>query len=778
MIDWNSGQFTFFRESDLTSYTAHRHQNKAWEKMNDYFVQNKAGIIHVPTGGGKTFIAGKWVWERILEGAQVLWITNFVTLLEQSAKELVKIYNSDLIVESDNHRTRTFNFLWGGTDISWDNVGDTSRPDIIFTTHASATRKKDDLFRYYQGVSNLVVIYDECHHAQGPATIKLIKKLKNIPNVLLIGITATPKCSNFTKTKKLWDLFDASKISGNKLRLNPIYSVGTKYLEEINVIAKAEFINSESGISEQDIRDACNLSPDDLLVDKFGNLLPCVENYLANNKNRLAKTYSEYVANPLFGKTIIFTINIRECDLLYNLFEANFQNNGKTVGRAHNERPDKKEVMKRFQDGELDVLINVNMATEGYNAPQTNTVIITRPIRSDSQVLQMVGRGIRGEKAGGNAKCYLVSIDDKWGKDNEVINLERLYELQAETEVIFESPLEAISDFFDKIYPRFPPHPMMHKHWYLPQAYIDIGDNFREDDINMNSNQNFLLLPRHQWDGLNAYHKSGVIIPAQEVMDQFFADCPDPLLSLEEIEIINDILRDGTFNDAIIFVEPSDLDKLSPEKPHNKNHVFWKYFCNDEVSSQKKFSLEWKKFQEDACTLKKSIDEGIKTEIQSSPKNREDFIQFLHELYSELKLPGNPCISVYDSQYCSDKRLGFCRLSKEDGKVTIVINSLLNRQVVPRMVLEFLFFHLSKRAEFPYDPLGLIFAIPKHKEFIPSDIAREEIKNPSVKKIFDSFCNASQKVTYSEDSSEVCFCKGFLMIYGLIINEDGDYSWY
>ena len=54
------------------------------------------------------------------------------------------------------------------------------------------------------------------------------------------------------------------------------------------------------------------------------------------------------------------------------------------------------------QEGKPEVLVNVEMLTEGFDAPHTGTVFIARPTQSEVLVTQMIGRASRGTKANGN----------------------------------------------------------------------------------------------------------------------------------------------------------------------------------------------------------------------------------------------------------------------------------------------------------------------------------------------------------------------------------------
>ena len=57
-----------------------------------------------------------------------------------------------------------------------------------------------------------------------------------------------------------------------------------------------------------------------------------------------------------------------------------------------------------FKDGAIKVLVNVLVATEGFDLPDASCIIITRPTMSLALYLQMVGRGLRPKEEGGDCR--------------------------------------------------------------------------------------------------------------------------------------------------------------------------------------------------------------------------------------------------------------------------------------------------------------------------------------------------------------------------------------
>ena len=58
------------------------------------------------------------------------------------------------------------------------------------------------------------------------------------------------------------------------------------------------------------------------------------------------------------------------------------------------------------------VLVNFGVLTTGFDAPKASAVVIARPTQSLVLYSQMVGRAIRGPRAGGTDTCEVVTVVD------------------------------------------------------------------------------------------------------------------------------------------------------------------------------------------------------------------------------------------------------------------------------------------------------------------------------------------------------------------------------
>lgn len=129
---------------------------------------------------------------------------------------------------------------------------------------------------------------------------------------------------------------------------------------------------------------------------------------------------------------------------------------GVTVSREDNERKE-----QAYRDGKLQVLINVNILTEGVDFPKTGTVFLARPTVSTILMTQMVGRALRGPAAGGTDTAYIVSFVDDWDEHIAWVNPESLFDgnnefsddmaerIQREIRMISLSKIEEFASMLD-----------------------------------------------------------------------------------------------------------------------------------------------------------------------------------------------------------------------------------------------------------------------------------------------------------------------------------------
>jgi len=96
---------------------------------------------------------------------------------------------------------------------------------------------------------------------------------------------------------------------------------------------------------------------------------------------------------------------------------------GPTSAVVHGKTPreERKLIYKRFETGELRVIVNCMVLTEGFDAPWADCVVIARPTQSAPLFAQMAGRGLRTWP--GKENCLLLDVAGTGGRLSTLIDL-------------------------------------------------------------------------------------------------------------------------------------------------------------------------------------------------------------------------------------------------------------------------------------------------------------------------------------------------------------------
>lgn len=425
----NAGTVTIQQsESGIKLY---KHQMDAYEKMTEKIIVKKKypfkGLLVLPTGGGKTMTAARWVAENILDkGIKVLWIAHRHELLNQARVTFTNdLAYKDIFKEKDSINYRLISGIHDKT------VNVKQADDIIFSSKDSVRNEqsfellKENWLKYQQ---ELFLVIDEAHHATAKTYRKLIERIESVvPKLRMLGLTATP----FRTLKKEQGYL--SKVFPNDI----IYEIDLKQLIRNGILSEPIFeevktnIDLTEDMSKEQIEEL--LKGTKFEIDSIGG---DTAKKIADNRERNSLIVSKYIENKdKYGKTIVFAINKENVIALNALFREKgirsdyVMSDVRDAMGLHNiSSKDNSEKIKRFRKGgDIDVLINVNILTEGTDVPDVQSVFLTRPTFSKILMTQMMGRGLRGEAAGGTKEAYIVTFIDDWDSNIAWVNPEKLY---------------------------------------------------------------------------------------------------------------------------------------------------------------------------------------------------------------------------------------------------------------------------------------------------------------------------------------------------------------
>ena len=411
-------------ETDVEKVPMFDYQQEAVTKMKEHFIEKDkdSGILVMPTGSGKSRTAITFlVQEMVSRGYQILWLVHRHSLIEQAAENF---YEFAGLCKLNNPGIRQYRISCiSGEHMS---IRQVDKHEIIVASIASVNRNKDYLPRLLK--SKVMVVVDECHHAPAKSyreTIKFIKKRRK--NTKLLGLTATPLRMREGETKKLMNLFDD----------NTLYEVPMSDLIVKGVLSDPVFDREQTGE---------NFEPD-ISIDeakhiiKHSELPESLVGKIAQSKARNNIIVTKYLENAdKYGKTLIFAMNILHSRFLHEeLLKRNVE-----CGVVYSGKDDNKNVIKDFRNGKIKVLINVNIMSEGTDVPDIDTVFLTRPTSSRVLMMQMIGRGMRGPKAGGTAKVNIIDFYDVWEEFQKWLNPKWIIEEEGDDPVIAEEAKKKI----------------------------------------------------------------------------------------------------------------------------------------------------------------------------------------------------------------------------------------------------------------------------------------------------------------------------------------------
>jgi len=215
-----------------------------------------------------------------------------------------------------------------------------------------------------------LLVIDEAHHATADSYRRIIDQaLKANPACRIFGVTATP---NRGDRKGLREVF--SNVS-DQIRIGELIRSG-------HLVPPRSFI-IDVGVKEELVKVRKTASDFDMgEVERIMNRTPVTDAVVKHWKDKAADRQS-----------VVFCSTVDHARGVTDAFNAT----GIAAGLIHGEMGDseRKSVLAAYAAGELRIVVNVAVLTEGWDHPPTSCVVLLRPSSFKSTMIQMVGRGLR-----------------------------------------------------------------------------------------------------------------------------------------------------------------------------------------------------------------------------------------------------------------------------------------------------------------------------------------------------------------------------------------------
>lgn len=382
-------------------------------------------LVHMPTGTGKTKTTMHTIAQYYMDVLQndglILWIAHTNILLEQAISTLENVWNHLGNKELEIHR------IYGGESIDYSKLNSTIK-GIVFCNISSLinlSKKSSDDFQSLVKVVNLLV-FDEAHKVLASETRQVINMLmikkENYSNKALIGLTATPGRNIFSdeENERLAEFFEKrilqinidiveqfSKSDITYLNQGERDRKIIKYFQERKILSKLKREVIDYSFTDkfyEDLRGKIKKSKSD---DFANEVIQIYSKNIERNKviiNRLVKLYNDKIP------TIFFACSVEHGKLIASVLKSQ----GISVSQVYSETSAqaREKDINNFKKGNTYILINVSVLSTGFDSTNIKCVFIARPTKSIVLYSQMIGRGLRGKRMGGNEECLLIDMKD------------------------------------------------------------------------------------------------------------------------------------------------------------------------------------------------------------------------------------------------------------------------------------------------------------------------------------------------------------------------------
>ncbi len=276
------------------------------------------------------------------------------------------------------------------------------------------------LMRHYDEIEEEpgLIVIDEAHHALA----KTYKEMwERFPKAKFLGLTATPCRLN---GKGFTDLFDVL-----------VQSWGVPEFISKGRLATYDFVSIKSdGVTQQLIDSLQKRGADGDYQNKEMDML-------LNKKPSIERLYRSLEEFGKDRKGIVYAINISHAQKITKLY----QEHGVKAIAIDSKTPaaERQQDIEAFKKGDIQVLVNVDIFSEGFDCPDVEFVQLARPTLSLAKYLQMVGRGLRVAK--GKKNCVIidnVGLYRVFGLPSQVWNWNAMFEGKLKVGKKKETPKE------------------------------------------------------------------------------------------------------------------------------------------------------------------------------------------------------------------------------------------------------------------------------------------------------------------------------------------------
>ena len=368
-------------------------------------------MISLPTGAGKTRVTVQAIVHAIRDGIYtggVLWVADRDELCEQAVEAWRQVWSSKGTAAMPLRISR----MWAQQPPPMA----TSESHVVVATIQTLHARLSKGHPAYRFISDFgLVVFDEAHRSVAPSYTSVMEEIgftrwRRHGEPILLGLTATPyRGHDERETGRLVGRYGRNRLDNGAFSSeDPISVVGE--LQQMGVLAQADHETISGGSFSLTKNEAAEIEA----MPRPAWLPRSIEQRIASDTKRtlgIVAAYESYIAktNPDWP-TLIFATSVEHAQTVAALLNTKGVTARAVSGTT--DRAVRRRVVDDFRAGKINVLVNYGVFREGFDAPKTRAILVARPVYSPNLYFQMIGRGLRGPKNGGSARCLVINVQD------------------------------------------------------------------------------------------------------------------------------------------------------------------------------------------------------------------------------------------------------------------------------------------------------------------------------------------------------------------------------
>lgn len=374
------------------------YQIEAIDQTIAAFTKSRAVLGVAATGMGKTVI-GSMIAERLSRAAplgrdRVMWLAHREELLFQAGNTIEAI--SGEIPELEMAEARANEFSLRG-----------QARYICGSVQTLSTGGGGKRLKRFKPDQFCCLVVDEAHHATAASYRRVIQHMRSNPDLLVLGLTATPNRADEIALSHVFDSvafnFDI-RYGIDEGWLVPIHCFPVEVEEldysgistsagELNGAELAQVLEFERnliGMAAPTIEIACDMPQ--------GTIQSLIRDGRLNDLPKFAQ------ARRL---ALFFAVRVEHAERMEEILNRFWPGIAKSIS-GKTPKEERRKILGQFKRREFQILVNVGVATEGFDNRDVEVVVVGRPTLSTPLFVQMCGRATRPAEG-------VVEDHDVWG---------------------------------------------------------------------------------------------------------------------------------------------------------------------------------------------------------------------------------------------------------------------------------------------------------------------------------------------------------------------------